>query len=134
MPTTSEVRQALADAITDATGLRSAALVQDTMIAPIAIVSRQAFDPRMVFAQAKAPYRFRVTIYADRTNERASQVAIDEWCELAGANSVVAAIQDGDNWSVDVDYAQVTSISELQAVGVAESQFLMVELDVEVVF
>lgn len=134
MATMGEVRQALADAITDATGLRSAPLVLDTMVAPIAVVARQAFDPRMVFSQAKAPYLFRVTIYADRTNERGAQLALDEWCEPTGTGSVIAAIQNGDNWSVTVDYAQVINVSEVQAVAVAESNFLIVELTVEVCF
>lgn len=135
MPTVQEVRQGLADAITDGVGLRSAPMWQDTFTAPIAIVTRREFDPRMVFTGTKATYGFTVTIYADRTNERTAQVILDDYCELDGPGSVVAAIQDGNNWpNVTVDYAQVTRVGEVQAVAQGESQYLAVALDVEVVF
>ena len=134
MPTVLEVREALAGAITDGTGLRSASLIQDQMVAPIAVVARREFDPRFVFSQAKATYEFTVSIYADRTNERAAQEALDGFCELSGTGSVIAAIQDSTLWTVSVDYAQVVLVSEVQATAIAESQFLVVRLDVEVVF
>lgn len=134
MPTVSDVRDALAAAITTGTGLRSSPLVQDTMVPPIAVISRRPFDPRLIFSQSKAAYEFNVTLYAGRTNERASQIALDEWCELSGSGSVIAAIQNGSNWSVNVDYALVTNVSEVQAVAIAESNYLVVELTVEVVF
>lgn len=130
-----EVRDALANAITAGTGLRASALVLDTMAPPIAVVARQPFDPRLVFTQAKAAYQFAVRIYAGRTNERAAQEALDGWCELSGAGSVIAAIQNDANWgAVDVDYAVVTNVGEVQAVAIGESVYLTVELTVEVVF
>jgi hypothetical protein len=157
MPTVTQVRDELARVITVGAGLRAAALVQDTMVAPIAIVSRRPFDPRMIFSQAKAAYQFTVTIYVDRTDERAAQRALDNWCEIRSIDlvvetdeqldaetgddllveesaSVVEAIQNGANWLVDVDYAQVTQIGEVQAVIIGESNYLAVPLDVEVVF
>lgn len=134
MPTVTEVRDDLAAVITAGTGLRAAPLVQDVMVAPIAIVSRRPFDPRMVLQQAKAAYQFTVTIYADRTDERAAQRKLDAYCELSGATSVLAAIQDGTLWSEDVDYAQVTQIGDVQAVIIGESNYLAVEMAVEVVF
>jgi hypothetical protein len=157
MPTVTQVRDELARVITAGTGLRAAALVQDTMVAPIAVVTRRPFDPRMIFSQAKATYAFTVTIYADRTDERAAQLALDNWCEIRSIDlvaetdaqldaeddddllveesaSVIEAIQNGANWSVTVDYAQVTQIGEVQAVIIGESNYLAVPLDVEVVF
>ena len=134
MPTVTEVRDQLADIITDHAGLRAVPLVQETMIPPIAIVTRRAFDPRLVFTQSKAAYLFTVTIYVDRTVERSAQIKLDEYCELSGNDSVTAAIQNGANWTLAVDYAQVTQIGEVQAVAIAESNYLAVALDVEVVF
>lgn len=134
MPTVTQVRDELADVITTGAGLRAAALVQDVMVAPIAVVTRRSFDPRLVLQQSKAAYQFTVTIYVDRTDERAAQVALDGYIELSGAGSVVAAIQTGSNWSVTVDYAQVTQIGEVSAVVIGESNYLAVPLDVEVVF
>lgn len=134
MPTVTEVRDDLAAVITAGTGLRAAPLVQDAMVAPIAVVSRRPFDPRMVLQQAKAAYQFTVTIYADRTDERAAQRKLDAYCELSGSTSVLAAIQNGSLWSEDVDYAQVTQIGDVQAVIIGESNYLAVEMAVEVVF
>ena len=134
MPTVTEVRDDLAAVITTGTGLRAAPLVQDIMVAPIAVVSRRPFDPRMVLQQAKAAYQFTVTIYVDRTDERAAQRALDTYCELSGTGSVIAAIQTGSNWSVTVDYAQVTQVGDVTPVVAGESNYLIVQLDVEVVF
>ena len=53
MTTVSQVRQQIADIIDDnIEGLRASAIVPDQMVAPIAIVSRRAFDPRYVFSGA----------------------------------------------------------------------------------
>ena len=134
MPTVQDVRSALADAIA-VTGLRSAPMWQDTFTAPIAIITRREFDPRLVFTSSRAAYEFTVTIYADRTNERTAQILLDDYCELSGATSVVAAIQDDANWSsVDIDYVQVIRIGEVTASSQGESNYLAVPLDVEVVF
>ena len=134
MPTVQEVRSALADAV-GTTGLRSAPMWQDTFTAPIAIITRREFDPRLVFTANKAVYEFTVTIYADRTNERAAQVLLDDYCEVTGSGSIVAAIQDEDNWSsVEIDYVQVTRVGEVSGVSQGESNYLIVPIDVEVVF
>jgi hypothetical protein len=134
MPTVQEVRSALADAIA-VTGLRSAPMWQDTFTAPIAIITRREFDPRLVFTSNRAAFQFTVTIYADRTNERTAQILLDDYCELIGAGSIVAAIQDDDNWSsVDIDYVQVIRIGEVTASSQGESNYLAVPIDVEVVF
>jgi hypothetical protein len=134
MPTVQDVRSALADAIA-VTGLRSAPMWQDTFTAPIAIITRREFDPRLVFTSNRAAYQFTVTIYADRTNERTAQILLDDYCELSGDGSIVAAIQDDANWSsVDIDYVQVIRIGEVTASSQGESNYLAVPLDVEVVF
>jgi hypothetical protein len=76
-----------------------------------------------------------VTIYTPRAADRAAQNLLDDWVELSGATSVIAAIQDGDNWqNVAVDYAQVVNVSEVQAVSVDTAEYLAVRLDVEVVW
>lgn len=135
MPTVTEVRNGLADAIAAGTDLRTSPLVLDTMVPPIAVVARQAFDPRYVFSQSKAAYPFYVRLFAGRTDERSAQDKLDTWCELSGTNSVIAAIQTDANWgTVDVDYAVVTNIGEVQSAAIGESVYLTVELSVEVVF
>lgn len=136
MTTVSEVRTEIAGIIDDnIKGLRGSAIVPDQMVGPIAIVSRRAFDPRFVFSGAKSTYELTVTIYTPRAADRAAQNLLDDWVELTGATSVIAAIQDGDNWSnVTVDYAQVINVSEVQSVSVDTADYLAVRLDIEVVF
>lgn len=136
MTTVSEVRQAMADAIADnVEGLRASAIVPDQMVGPIAVVSRQAFDPRFVFSGARASYEFTVTVYVLRSADRAQQNLLDEYVELSGTNSVIAALQDEANYpNVTLDYVQVTNVSEVQAVSVDTAEYLAVRLDVEVVF
>ena len=136
MTTVSQVRQQIADIITDnIDGLRASAIVPDQMVAPIAIVSRRAFDPRYVFSGAKAQYELTITIYVPRTADRAMQNLLDEFVELSGATSVIEAVQTGSNWTnVTVDYAQVVNVSEVSAVSVDTAEYLAVQLDVEVVW
>lgn len=135
MPTVTEVRNGLADAINTGMALRTSPLVLDSMVPPIAVVARAPFDPRYVFTQSKAAYPFYVRLYAGRADERSAQEKLDEWTDLTGDDSVIAAIQDSANWTaVDVDYAVVTNISEVQTAAIGESVYLTVELSVEVVF
>lgn len=136
MTTVSQVRQQIADIIDDnIEGLRASAIVPDQMVAPIAIVSRRAFDPRYVFSGAKAQYELTITIYVPRTADRAMQNLLDEFVELSGATSVIEAVQTGSNWTnVTVDYAQVVNVSEVSAVSVDTAEYLAVQLDVEVVW
>ena len=136
MTTVSQVRQQIADIIDDnIEGLRASAIVPDQMVAPIAIVSRRAFDPRYVFSGAKAQYELTITIYVPRTADRAMQNLLDEFVEVSGATSVIEAVQTGSNWTnVTVDYAQVVNVSEVSAVSVDTAEYLAVQLDVEVVW
>lgn len=135
MPTVTEVRNGLANAINTGMALRTSPLVLDSMVPPIAVVARAPFDPRLVFTQSKAAYPFYVRLYAGRADERSAQEKLDEWTDLTGDDSVIAAIQDSANWTaVDVDYAVVTNISEVQTAAIGESVYLTVELSVEVVF
>ena len=136
MTTVSEVREEIAGIIDDnIDGLRGSAIVPDQMVGPIAVVSRRAFDPRYVFSGAKSQYEFTVTIYTPRAADRAAQNLLDDWVELSGDTSVIAAIENGDNWqNVTVDYAQVVNVSEVQSVSVDTAEYLAVRLDVEVVW
>jgi hypothetical protein len=133
--TVRQVRTALAEAITAGCGLRAFPYVADTIPAPCAQVFRREMDPRMVFSKAKASYQFGVRVFWPRAAEVNAQQKLDEFTEATGAGSLVGAIEDGDNWTVDVDYASVILIGETQTVTtVAGEEFLTVDFDVEVVF
>jgi hypothetical protein len=98
-------------------------------------VGRPAFDPRMVLSQAKAQHTFTVTAYAPRATPEVSEAALDGLCELTGEGSLIATVQDGDNWSVTVDYAQVTQCGEVQvATWIDGVEYLACQFQIEVVW
>ena len=96
-------------------------------------VSRSAFDPRMVFSQAKATHQFTVAAYAPRATPEVSEAALDALCELLGEGSLIATVQDGTNWSVTVDYAVVTNCGEVQSITWIDGvEYLAVQFTIEV--
>lgn len=132
MTSIAEVRQSLADAITQGTGVVCFAYASDTVHTPGAMVLRKAMDPRMVFGGASNVYEFAVVAYAGRAEEVAAQTLIDEWCEPG--SGFKQAIEDGALWSATIDYAAVTQIGETQAVDIGGGSYLAVEFTVEVVW
>lgn len=134
MPTIAQVRDGLADAITAGCGLRASGYMTDNVPHPVAHVFRGEMDPRMVMGKAKAAYPFIARVFVGRAAEVAAQKRLDELTEPTGAGSLVAAVEDGDNWSVDVDYAVVTSIGAVQNVLIADESVLFVDFEIEVCF
>lgn len=133
MTTTAEVRAGLAYAAS-CCGREVHAYQQDSVVSGSGYVARREFDPRLVFSQAKAAYLFTIVFFFNRAADRSSQKNIDALCEIAGPESLIAAVQDGDNWDVTVDHAVVTRVGD---VGVAEQDgvmFLTVDFDIEVVW
>lgn len=135
MTTTREVRQALADAVAT-TGLECHTYARDAYAVPCAYVSRREADPRMVLQQGKQMQNFTVVLMMPRNEPEMAQEILDEYCELTGKRSVLAAVQDGDNWpDALVDYAQVTQIGALvEWRSETDGPFLSVPIDVEVVW
>lgn len=133
-PTIADVRTSLAKAITIGTGLRSIPYLASTIAHPCAHINPSPYDPRMVLGKSKAQYDFVVTVFVGATSDRGAQVRCDELREPSGTGSLVAAIEDGDLWVADVDYAQVTMVGEPTQVVIAEETLMMFEVNVEVVF
>lgn len=136
MTTVADVRDGMAQAITNGCGLRVVPYVTDSVPAPCAVISRSEMDPRMVFAKASAAYQFNVRVYVGRIAEKASQKKLDELAEATGTGSLVVAVEDGDNWTDGlVDYASVTRIGEIPQVAlIADEAYLTTDFDIEVVF
>lgn len=134
MTTIADVRQALAEAV-ETTGLRCSPYVLDTINPPCAFVERRAMDPRMVFSQSNAVWRFSVRCYFQRTAERSGQMEMDSYCELSGERSLIAAIQDEANWPDDlIHHAAVVDVGDTRLVSHAGIEYLSVDFDTEVVW
>lgn len=129
-----DVRGGLADAVKNGAGLRCTPYMVSDVNPPCAMVDRRAMDPRLVLDPSKSAYPFRVVVFAGNISGTAAQKAIDKYCATTGAESVKAAIEDGDNWSAQVDYAQVVLIGDSQERTVGANTYLTVEIDVEVVW
>ena len=98
-------------------------------------VSRPAFDPRTVFSQAKCAHVFNVAAYAPRATPELSEAALDALCELSGEGSLIATVQDGSNWSVTIDYAQVIQCGEVTAITWIDGvDYLACEFQIEVMW
>ena len=134
MTTIADVRTDLVNVLANIPGWSTSnGYVGDQLITYSFKVSRSAFDPRMVFSQAKATHQFTVAAYAPRATPEVSEAALDALCELSGEGSLIATVQDGTNWSVTVDYAVVTNCGEVQSITWIDGvEYLAVQFTIEV--
>ena len=134
MTTIHDVREGLAGALSTIPDWRASARIGDQLNPPHIKVSMPAFDPRMVFGQSKAQHTFRCFAYYTRAAGESAEVALDALAEPSGSGSLIAAVQDGDNWSVTVDYAVVTNVGEVSVTqfGTDTAEYFVRPFDVEV--
>lgn len=135
MTTIAQVREALASVIKANTDLTTHPYVVNPITPPMAWVNRQTMDPDTVFTRGTNTYQFRVTVFANRVDERSAQIALDEFCAMAGDKSIRVAVDTEDNWPDGlVHYAKVTAIGGAYVFRMAEVDYLASDIDVEVVF
>lgn len=132
--TISDVRTALADVLGQIPDWRVTPYVGTQVNPPVLKVSRPAFDPRMVFGQSKAAHKFVVTAYVTIGAAEQGEQLLDTLCELTGATSLIAVVQNGALWSVDVDYCAVTNVGEVTAAEIAGAEYLVCPFEIEVVW
>lgn len=134
MTTIAALRTGLAEAVAT-TGLHCEAYEHDTIVAPGAQIARGEMDPRLVLGGTKQEYAFKVRVYVSRAVDEQAQVTLDACCEMTGATSIRAALEDGDNYTAALfHYVEVIGVSQTFAVERASGEFLMVEFDVRTVF
>lgn len=134
MTTVAAVRSAMSDACATVSGLHATAYVADQINPPQAIVGTVDFDPRMVMGEGKCARRMKVTVYVNRTAEIAGQKLLDTYCELSGSSSLIAALQNNTALNALVDYLSVTTVRGPLLGTVGTIDYLILEIDVEVVF
>lgn len=133
--TIEEVRQNLSDIADTLDGWYGSRYVGNKIERNVIKVFRPAFDPRFVLNAGKRSITFRCVAYAPFAESSASEQALDALCELTGTGSFIAAVQNSDNWSITVDYAQVTEAGEVELTTTLEGvAYLMCPFDVEVVW
>jgi hypothetical protein len=136
MTTIYEVRQGLSNALGTVPGWRSSPYVGEQVNPPMFKVTMPAFDPRYVMGETKARYTFRCYAYYTRVAADAAERALDELAEPTGAGSVIAAVQTSTNWTITVDYAQVTNVGEITVTsfGTDAVEYFVRPFDIEVVW
>lgn len=133
MPTLSDIRAAIADAVATVDGLRASALVTDKVNAPQATVWRKGFsyddvqsDPGLV------TYLFGVTVYCSRTNEKAAQEFLDELAEPTGDRSFKQVVEADTDLAAIVAEVSVTNVSDVQVVTIGQVDYLFEDFTVQV--
>ena len=114
MTTIVQIRDELAAVIDNISGWRTKAFLAEGVDAPVIKISRPAFDPRMVFQQAKQVATFQAKAYVSRGTGESGERQLEALAELTGSGSLAAMVQNGSNWSITVDIAQVTRIGQIE--------------------
>lgn len=113
MTTIVEIRDELADVIDGISGWRARGFQGETVNPPVVKISRPPFDPRTVFSSAKQEATFRAVAYVAAGTGESGERQLEALAELTGAGSLTATVQNGSNWSISIDYAQVVLIGQV---------------------
>lgn len=135
-PTTlAQVRVALADVIGYVAGTPASPYLVDSFTTPSFQLWAAEYDPRMVFDRAKVTVPFRARVFVGRTAEIDAQKLVDLYRDPDGPRSIVAAVEDEDNWPADlIDTAYVTLVGEPAVATIADHEYLTCDFEIEVIF
>ena len=136
MTTLATVRSDLETVLANISGWRVSGYVGNGVVPPHLVVTRKAFDPRLTFGGTKATHKFMVVAYMPAATPIESEKALDALAEPTGTGSLIATVQTGSNWSVTVDYAQVTEVGEvgITQFGTDAAAYLACPFEIEVMW
>jgi hypothetical protein len=121
--------QALADSLIPVDGLRGKAYVDDQINAPEAQVFNRAYDPRLTLGGSpKQAVGLGLRIYVKRLDLRSAQLQLRGYM-----TSVLAAVQDSENWDAGTDYVEVVQIGAPFETSTGDAVYLAVDFDIDVV-
>lgn len=125
----------LAAAVATIDGLRCKQHPDDTINAPEAQIDGPSGDRR--FTMGGSPvgrYEFVVRVFVKRGEPRAAYRKMRDYMEPAGSTSVLAALENEDNYSSDVNNVTVTNVSAVrEEVTTDGAAFLVADWDVEII-
>lgn len=135
MPDINEVCEALAGAVASIPGLRALGYADDQITPPQAHVFTRAFDPRLTMGgSASRPVALGIRLFVRRPDPRTAQRTLRSYMEQDGTTSVRAAVEDPDNWTETVHYAEVTGIGQPFEVETPNEMFMAVDFDIDVIW
>jgi len=131
MASVSELRTALATAMSAIPGLRTSAFVPDAPRPPIAVVMPDRIEYDINAHRGADRFYFTVTVLASRADDRAAQQNLDAF--LVGENSIKTAIEKDRTLGGKANTCRVTAMQSYASVPVGEVLYLSAQFIVEVV-
>jgi hypothetical protein len=125
------IRTNLAEQIGQITGLRSSANFLDAPRPPVALVLPERIEYDLNANRGADTYVFTVQVIVTRANDRAAQVALDQF--TVGHDSVKQAIESDRTLGGSADTCRVTELRNYGQVTIGDVVYLGFELEVEVV-
>jgi len=127
----SQIRTALANALSSVNGLRSSATIPDNPRPPIAVIIPTRIEYDLNANRGADQYVFTITLMVGRADDRAAQNTLDGF--IVGSNSVKSAVEADRTLGGVVNTCRVTQMVNYSSVSVGETVYLAAEFTVEVV-
>jgi hypothetical protein len=131
MASVSELRTAIATAMSSIAGLRTSAFVPDAPRPPIAVVMPDRIEYDINANRGADRFFFTVTVLASRADDRAAQQNLDVF--LVGSSSIKTAIEKDRTLGGKANTCRVTAMQSYASVPVGEVLYLSAQFIVEVV-
>jgi hypothetical protein len=129
--TLAAVREAMVSDLGAVADLRPVEYVQDQVTVNQAVIRRGEVQYHMSFGKAtdtKHTYQWFVDVYANRSDPRSAQIALDGYCE---PSALPNALEEGSALDAVTDYVWVKSATEVRQTTVGTTGYLMVTFEVE---
>ena len=130
MAVMSELRVALAEAMSDVPNLRTSATVPDAPRPPIAVVMPDRIVYDLNARRGADTYFFTVMLLVGRADDRAAQNNLDGY--LVGPNSIKAAIESDRTLGGKANTCRVTEMNNYASMPVGDTMYLAAQFVVEV--
>lgn len=122
----------MAAALRTISGLRASEYITESIQAPHAMFDYE-INPDLTFQRGADVYLFTVSVFAQRTAERTSQVFLDELRDPNSTSGVKYTLEHDATLAAEIDYARVTRIGRIETKVVSAIEYLGCDFDVEVV-
>jgi hypothetical protein len=93
MATLSEIRDGLAENLSNIAGLRTGATMPAQVNPPFAIITPDGIEYHKSFHNGFNTYNFTITVIVAQADSRSAQIKLDEYCSPTGSSSIKSAIE-----------------------------------------
>ena len=129
MATLSELREGIAENLSNIVGLRVSSFVPDNFNPPIAVVSPQNIEYHKSFNNGFNTYTFVISVCVARVSERTGQANLDAYCASTGSSSIKSAIESDRTLSGRCFDLIVSDMRNYGSVIIGDNTYLTAEFD-----